>query len=444
MIRPAYRALWAMSFVTVLLAPLLLATGAGGSSGMAMELALVLGLVPTSAIVVVVVIGSRVRSLTTAFGIERLMRLHRYLGLLALILVLVHVAMVLLADPRNIALLDLTSAPGRARAATVATVAMVVLVALAVLRRRMTLRYEVWRALHVLLAATVVTGGALHVFLLDHLVRNPLMRTVFVVMLLGLLAVVVNRWVVRPLLASRDEFRVEEIRRESEAVSTIVLGPARRRQLGRRDRMTFAPGQFAWLRLHRSVLVAEEHPFSIASGTSPEGRVEFTIRHVGDYTRLLSNLRPGRTVYLDGPHGTFTVDHVQATGLVLIAGGVGITPMMSMLRTLANRGDRRPHRLVVSARTPSELLFSDEIDELTGRLNLVVVQTVTQPPEGWTGPTGRVDRQLLEAVLPGPFRRNQLDYFLCGSPGLVGGAVAALDELEIPAQRVHTEQFDMV
>ncbi|WP_214370057.1 ferric reductase-like transmembrane domain-containing protein [Pseudonocardia sp. H11422] len=444
MIRLASRALWAMSFVTVLLAPLLLVTGAGGSSGMIMELALVLGLVPTSAIAVVVVIASRVRSLTTTFGIERLMRLHRWLGLLALVLVLVHLAMVLVADPRNVALLDLTSAPGRARAGTVAALAMVVLVALAVLRRRMTMRYEVWRALHVLLAATVVVGGALHVFLLDHLVRNPLMRAVFVVMLLGVLAVVVNRWVVRPLLASRDEFRIEEIRRESEVVSTLVLVPARRRLHGRRDRMTFAPGQFAWLRLRRSVLVAEEHPFSIASGTSPEGRVEFTIRHVGDYTRLLSNLRPGRTVYLDGPHGTFTVDHVQATGLVLIAGGVGITPMMSMLRTLADRGDRRPHRLVVCARTPAELLFSDEIDELTGRLNLVVVQTVTQPPDGWTGPTGRVDRQLLEAVLPGPFRRNQLDYFLCGSPGLVGGAVAALDELAVPAQRVHTEQFDMV
>ncbi|NMI01401.1 ferric reductase-like transmembrane domain-containing protein [Pseudonocardia acidicola] len=433
-----------MSFVTVLLAPLLLSISAGGSSSMDMELGLVLGLVPTSMLVVVIVMASRVRSLTTAFGIERLMRLHRYLGLFVVVLVLLHLGMVIVADPRNVRLLDLLHAPPRARAATVATIGLLLIAGLAVFRRRMTMRYELWRAIHVLLAAVIIIGAALHVFWLNHLIQNPAMAVVFGVLLLGVLAVLIHRWVVRPVLAGRNQFRVQEIRRESEAVSTLVLAPAGRRRPGRREQMAFAPGQFAWLRLHRSVLVAEEHPFTIASGALAEGMIEFTIRHVGDYTRLLSHLHPGQTVYLDGPHGTFSVDHTQATGLVLIAGGVGITPMMSMLRTLAARGDRRPHRLVVSGRTPSELLFSDEIRELTSRLNLTVVQTVTQPPEGWVGPTGRIGRDLLEAVLPGPFRRNQLDYFLCGSPALVGGALTALEELDIPAQRVHTEQFDMV
>jgi ferredoxin-NADP reductase len=70
---------------------------------------------------------------------------------------------------------------------------------------------------------------------------------------------------------------------------------------------------------------------------------EFTIKALGDFTELLIGLRPGRRVYLDGPHGQFTIDGVRSSGFVFIAGGVGITPMMSILRTLADRGDWAHH-----------------------------------------------------------------------------------------------------
>ncbi len=117
--------------------------------------------------------------------------------------------------------------------------------------------------------------------------------------------------------------------------------------------------------------------------------------------------------------------------------------MMSMLRTLADRGDRRPHRLLVSGSSPDEILFINELEDLQERLHLTVVPTLTQPHPGWTGTTGRIDARMLSTVLPGPFRRNQLDYFLCGSGSFVTGVAGALDEIGIPRQRVHTEQFDM-
>jgi ferredoxin-NADP reductase len=149
-------------------------------------------------------------------------------------------------------------------------------------------------------------------------------------------------------------------------------------------------------------------------------------------------------VWVDGPHGAFSVDLKPSTGLVLIAGGVGITPMMSMLRTLAHRHDRRPHRLVVVARTIDELLFRGELQVLQERLDLTVVELVRQPPPGWTGASGAVDDELLTALLPGKFRRNQLDYFLCGPPALVIDVLTVLDGLDIPRPRIHTEQFDLV
>ena len=114
----------------------------------------------------------------------------------------------------------------------------------------------------------------------------------------------------------------------------------------------FEAGQFAWLKFGGSPFVFEEHPFTIASTATEPWRKEFTIKALGDFTELMSAMRPGRRVYLDGPHGRFTFAHVAGgDGFVFLAGGVGITPMLSMLRTLAANHDPRPALLVVGGRT---------------------------------------------------------------------------------------------
>jgi predicted ferric reductase len=434
------RAAWVTAFVALPLVPVMILVGSGGPG---FSLDVLLGIVAVSAVVGAIVVSARLRSLTSGLGIEQILRLHRYLGLVVLGLVLAHVGVVVLADPvRKIKLLDLANASPGMRAATIATIALVLLAVTSLLRRRLRLPYGLWRIVHVLLAATAVAGIAVHVLLLDNLVSQDGMGTWFAALGGSLVLVLVLRWIVRPLLAGRPGFRVREVRRESGDVSTLVVAPTRGRLFARRRPLAFAPGQFAWLRLRRWGLFSD-HPFTIASGARADGTVEFTVRHLGDYTRTLGRLSPGARIFLDGPHGSFSVDHTHATGLVLLAGGVGITPMMSMLRTLADRGDRRPHRLLVSGRSPDDLLFADELEDLQDRLHLTVVPTLTRPHPEWNGPTGRIDARMLTTVLPGQFRRNQLDYFLCGSAPFVNGVVTALDEIGIPRQRVHTEQFDI-
>ena len=118
--------------------------------------------------------------------------------------------------------------------------------------------------------------------------------------------------------------------------------------------------------------------------------------------------------------------------------------MISMLRTLAHRRDRRPHRLVTVARTVDDLLFRPELNELTKRLDLTIVELLRQPPKGWTGASGAVDEALLTALLPGEFQRNQLGYYLCGPPTMVTDVVTMLNKLNIPLPQIHTEKFDFV
>jgi 3-phenylpropionate/trans-cinnamate dioxygenase ferredoxin reductase subunit len=296
----------------------------------------------------------------------------------------------------------------------------------------------VWRWCHVLLAITTLVGSALHVYLLNHLIQQRSIQLVLVLLALAVGAVLAHRWVWRTLLDPSTEFVVAEIRRESETVTTVSLVA----RDGSDEEWAFCPGQFAWLRLQRSV-TGEEHPFTIASSPHLPGRVEFTIRHAGDFTRTIHRLRPGQPVWVDGPHGSFTSDIRTCEGVVMIAGGVGITPMMSMVRAAADRGDSRPHRLVVVARSHEDLLFRDELGYLREELDLEVTEVLRRPHPGWQGHTGEINTGLLTAVLGTGDHHCYLDYFLCGPPGLVHDSLEALHALGVPAERIHTEQFDM-
>jgi ferredoxin-NADP reductase len=279
---------------------------------------------------------------------------------------------------------------------------------------------------------SAVALSALHVWLVDDLVRDALLQWVLAGLAVALAAALVHRWQGRALRSS--EHVVREVRVESDSVCTVVLDP-------RGTPLRFAPGQFAWLRLSRRG-GAEDHPFTLASSATGGG-CEITIRSTGDFGTLLRQMRLGTPVWIDGPYGSYSVDLLPqpASGAAMIAAGVGITPMMSMLRALADRRDRRPLLLVRSAREPRELFFRDELARLSARLDLTVLEVVRRPPPGWMGAAGDVDLPLLRRVLPHPAQRAALDYFVCGSPAFVENVAGALRVLGIPDHRLHTEQF---
>ena len=138
------------------------------------------------------------------------------------------------------------------------------------------------------------------------------------------------------------------------------------------------------------------------------------------------------TVYLDGPHGAFTPDTSPAGdraagGLVLIAGGSGIAPMLAILRTLADDRDQRRHRLVVSA--PGRP-YAGELDALAALLDL----EVTWLDGRW------IDPALLREVLP-ESGLDQYGFFVCGPDAVITGTLAALDRLDVPAAAIATERY---
>ena len=433
------RVAWMSGLGAIVGAPSLAYLAMPSPDGLWDRLSVLTGLLALSALVCAAVLPSRLRSLNRAFGIESVIDLHRFLGVVTASLVFAHLACVVAEKPANLALLDLTAAPARAQAATIATLALVALAALAFLRSRARLSYELWKWSHVALAATTLVFAALHVWWLNQLVGDAVIGTMFALFVGVLVVVFGHRWVWRPLFDPSTEFVVRDVRRENATVSTLVLAPRAR---GDQPVTTwaFAPGQFAWIRLDRSVM-AEEHPFTIASSAHSDA-TEFTVRHTGDFTRALRRLPLGATVWVDGPHGAFTNDVETSAGFIMIAGGVGITPMMSMLRTAAHRRDPRPYRLVVVASAPQDLLFRAELAQLRRLLDLEITEVLRRPVAGWSGYTGDIGVELLSAVLGGAHHPADVDYFICGPPALVTDALSALDLLGAAPDRIHTEQFD--
>jgi predicted ferric reductase len=252
-----------------------------------------------------------------------------------------------------------------------------------------------------------------------------------------------NYRVVMPLRLMNRAWRVVENRVEAGDSRTLRLQP-----IGHRGWPGgFEAGQFAWLHLGRSPWSIDQHPISMSSNgdvAAETGEIAFTIKNLGDWSgQVVPNVQPGDRVWVDGPYGVFTLDREQGPGYVFLAGGVGITPLRSMLVTMAGREDVRPVVLFYGARRAEDLTFHDELLALQERMNLKVVFVVEEPPPGWEGERGRLSADLLRRYLP-PKQYRRWQYFICGPSRMMDAMEELLPSLGVPRQQIHTERFDMV
>jgi predicted ferric reductase len=205
----------------------------------------------------------------------------------------------------------------------------------------------------------------------------------------------------------------------------------------------FSPGQFAWLTLWANPFQITGHPFSFSSSAAAaDGRVEMTIRNLGDFTSAIHQVPVGQRVYLDGPYGAFTIGRNPADMHVLIAGGVGITPMMSLIRTLADRGDRRPVILLYGSKDWESIIFREELEALEARLKMSIFHVLENPPAGGTGEQGFITTEVLRRHLPPPYADHE--YFICGPDVMMDAMEKALGELDVPLSKYHSERYSFV
>jgi ferredoxin-NADP reductase len=227
------------------------------------------------------------------------------------------------------------------------------------------------------------------------------------------------------------------IRSETARVKTIAFDVPRWRG--------HLAGQHVDIRLTAEDGYQAQRSYSIASPQGPFSRLELTVEHVGEgevSPFLLEVLAPGDVIELRGPIGGYFTWKPGETGpLMLVAGGSGIVPLMSILRTRAAALDRTPVRLVYSSRTQGDIIYRDELDRLAhARDGVEIVHTLTrEQPLGWTGEHGRIDQAMLKKH--GWSAAAKPLAFVCGPTPFVEAVANALVALEYAPIRIKTERF---
>jgi predicted ferric reductase len=405
--------------------------------GFVIDFSIALGFVALSVLGLQFALAARFSRSSAPFGIDVVLSYHRQISFLAVVAAFAHPVLLFLADERYRALLDIRHLPPRAQLAWVSAAALVMLMVTSIWRRALRLNYEVWHVLHSILGVVIVLAALAHAFMVDYYFGAPLVRSVWIVYTAAFLWLAVWVRLIKPLRLGLRPWRVVELWPEPGGGLTLGLEPAFRHG---RD-FSFKAGQFAWILPSRNPFTPTYHPFSISS-SALRSRVEFTIKKVGGFTGSMRQLRVGDRVYMDGPHGSFTLERHPGMGYVFVGAGVGVTPFLSMLATLADQGDQRPIWLFLANRHEDKVVGVRQLARLHGRLNLRVVHVISTPTEQWTGERGYVDADLLDRHLP--LERRSLQYFVCGSEPMVRSVEESLRALRIPGDNIHSEQFGMV
>jgi predicted ferric reductase len=247
----------------------------------------------------------------------------------------------------------------------------------------------------------------------------------------------------RPWWLARRAYRVAAVVAELPNLRTLRLTPPESQPV-----FTYQPGQFAFITPLRGPVKREEHPFTISSTPVDREAITFTIKALGDFTASLKQIEPGTPVRVDAPYGVFSYrHHPKGQPLGLIAGGIGITPMLSMLRTLRATEPERQVTFLWGVNLPEELFCQDELNAMGAKMpnftwHPVIASRATGVDETWPGEQGFVDREKIERLMLNNHpNSSEIDFYVCGPKVMMNLVTGHLKDAGVPGKRIRMEKF---
>ncbi len=240
----------------------------------------------------------------------------------------------------------------------------------------------------------------------------------------------------RPLLLERNSYVVSRVVQESPNIRSIHFKPKREKTF------SYKPGQFLFFTAFSKGVAAEPHPFSISSSPSRRDEISITVKELGDFTASLGKVQPGDKAHLDGPYGIFSyLNYPLEREIIFITGGIGITPILSMLRYMADVDPGRKVNLLWGVNTPQDMIYREELEGLRTALPHFNFTPVVAFDQTWQGEQGFIDQEKIRrlALADGEIRGK--DFYLCGPPAMMDLLLSHLRALQIPKQNIHFERF---
>ena len=395
----------------------------------------VTGLLGTYLVLWQVLLMTRLPGLENAFGLEWMAVLHKWNGYLAISLLLGHGVFQTLGyqfgDGKDVAaqLADFVQSYEGLFAAIVALALFLAVVGVSVAIVRQKMAYETWYFVHLYTYLAVLLAFSHQLATGVDFAGNPVFVFYWWLLYAFVIGVLVLHRLIGPLAAyERHRFRVQTVEKEARGVYSIYVGG---RDL---DEFRVEAGQFALWRFLDKKRWWQAHPFSISA--VPDGRrLRITVKNIGDFTGVVHTLKPGTPILLEGPFGKFT-ERPANRKVLLIAGGIGITPIRPLAEQMALEGF--DVRLLYRAHNQGDLVFRKELDELAVtyaiRVDYLLTESATRrlDREAWFRP-----QSLARLVPDAPDRQ----VYVCGPKEMMSLVSESLRQLGVPANHIRRETF---
>ncbi len=395
------------------------------------------GLFAVYAVLLQLVLIGRSPWIEKIFGLDKLSRIHRLNGKIAICFILLHPLLLTLGyslDRKTGFIHQFLFFVTKFEDVFEAFIAVIlfsfiVFLSLSIARKR--LKYETWYYVHIF--------NYLAIFLAwSHQLKNGedfLSNNLFVFYWYGLyIFVLINHILfrfIRPWFNFfKYRFYVTDIIHETDDVISVII-------TGKNiENFKVKPGQFLIVRFLTKDLWWQAHPFSFSK--YPDGQsIRLSIKNVGDFTSVIPRIKKGSYVYIDGPFGIFTKEVITKEKILFIAGGIGITPIRSLLEQLVR--EKRDIVLMYSNKIKKEIVFKNEFDKLQKEFSFSVYYFLSQEQESGFY-SGRIDGQQIEKLVK-DFKKR--DIFLCGPVSMMDAIKKDLLVRGVPAHQIHYEQFSL-
>jgi predicted ferric reductase len=425
-----------VAYLVVVTLPLALSSWVGGPPRQFhQELASGLGILAFSMILMEFILSGRFKAISNDVGMDVTMRFHQIMARTALVFALVHPFLYQGTptggqrpwDPTR--QLTLTTDFSDLSTGIAAWLLLAGLVVMAIGRTQLDYRYETWRLLHGIGALLIAVLLLHHTVYAGRYGSQPVMTWVWLAMTgvsVGSLLIV---YLVVPLLQKARPWRVTSVVRLTPKQWEVTVTPDGHRGLD------YQAGQFAWLNVGHSTFSMKENPFSISSAPAARPEVSFMIKELGDFTNTIGEIKPETVAHVDGPYGNLSVDGRDEPGVALIAGGVGLAPLLGILRQMRLTGDSRKVKLIYGNRIIEQIAYCEELGEED------VVYVLSEPPQDWHGETGFIDAALMDRV----FSENEFSewvFVMCGPAIMMDGVEDHLIKRGTPDHRILSERFN--
>jgi len=385
------------------------------------------------------VLSSRRKWLEKHFGLDMIFQYHKAMSILGGILILSHPVLLAIGSG-NPELLTSFSMPWNIWLGKILILIILLQIIVSFLRTKFKIDFEKWRITHNIFGGILLIGIFIHSLVTSHAdlkvgILQGLWAGIFGA---GIIAYIHHKFI-KPAKLKNKAYSISNIKQETHNVWTLEMTPSENQRI-----YDYKPGQFHFIKiLDNKDLQVEEHHFTISSSPTRQDFVSSSIKESGDFTSKISNVKKGDLVSVEAPFGRFShVFHPEDSNFVFIVGGIGITPIMSMLRYMHAKKSENKALLMYANHSQKDIVFQDELETIAGSgyPDLKVIHVLDRPEKDWNGEVGYINGKIISNYVTD---FNSRAFYVCCPPKMRKKVLQILSARGVNENQIRVEIFSL-